>query len=140
MRIQYWNLYCLYFNVFIFWRFLMVNGETFQISYYAKKHGKFITRNGKWNDKCKYWFSLAFFGVMFKNIGFPMPFLDLCWKILVFLEVFCFFDRNTLVFLSFFCFLLQKHWFSLGFWLFSCHNRKDIRSTGEVLYWFLIKI
>jgi hypothetical protein len=35
----------------------MVDGETFQISYYAKKHGKFITRNGKWNDKCKYWFS-----------------------------------------------------------------------------------
>ena len=25
--------------------------------YYAKKHGKFITRNGKWNGKCKYWLS-----------------------------------------------------------------------------------
>ena len=31
--------------------------ENFVITYYAKKHGKFITRNGKWNDKCKYWFS-----------------------------------------------------------------------------------
>ena len=29
----------------------MVEGETFQISYYAKKHSKFITRNGKWDNK-----------------------------------------------------------------------------------------
>jgi hypothetical protein len=28
----------------------MVNGEEFEISYYAKKHGT-------WNEKCKYWFS-----------------------------------------------------------------------------------
>ena len=35
----------------------MVNGEEFEISYYAKKHSKFITRNGKWDSKCKYWFS-----------------------------------------------------------------------------------
>ena len=35
----------------------MVEGETFQISYYAKKHSKFITRNGKWDDKCRYWTS-----------------------------------------------------------------------------------
>ena len=34
----------------------MVNGEKFEISYYAKKHGKFI-RRGTWNEKCKYWFS-----------------------------------------------------------------------------------
>ena len=47
----------MYFNCNRVWGFPMVNGETFQISYYAKKHGKFITRNGKWNDKCKYWFS-----------------------------------------------------------------------------------
>ena len=25
----------------------------FVISYYAKKHGKHITRNAKWTDKCK---------------------------------------------------------------------------------------
>ena len=35
----------------------MVNGEKFEISYYAKKHSKFITRRGQWNEKCKYWFS-----------------------------------------------------------------------------------
>jgi len=35
----------------------MVNGERFEISYYAKKHSKFITRQGSWNEKCKYWFS-----------------------------------------------------------------------------------
>ena len=35
----------------------MVNGEKFEISYYAKKHGKFISRRGQWNEKCKYWFS-----------------------------------------------------------------------------------
>ena len=33
------------------------NGEKFEISYYAKKHGKFISRRGQWNEKCKYWFS-----------------------------------------------------------------------------------
>ena len=35
----------------------MVNGEKFEISYYAKKHGKFISRRGSWDEKCKYWFS-----------------------------------------------------------------------------------
>ena len=35
----------------------MVNGEKFEISYYAKKHSKFISRRGQWNEKCKYWFS-----------------------------------------------------------------------------------
>ena len=35
----------------------MVNGEKFKITYYAKKHSKFIERNGKWDEKCKYWFS-----------------------------------------------------------------------------------
>ena len=37
--------------------FSMVNGEKFKITYYAKKHSKFIERNGKWDEKCKYWFS-----------------------------------------------------------------------------------
>jgi hypothetical protein len=27
-------------------------GQTFKITYYAKKHGKHITRNAKWTDKC----------------------------------------------------------------------------------------
>ena len=35
----------------------MVNGEKIEISYYAKKHGKFINRRGSWDDKCKYSFS-----------------------------------------------------------------------------------
>ena len=32
-------------------------GQTFKITYYAKKHGKHITRQGKWTDKCRYWTS-----------------------------------------------------------------------------------
>jgi hypothetical protein len=31
----------------------MTNNDTFKITYYAKKHGKHITRNAKWTDKCK---------------------------------------------------------------------------------------
>ena len=27
--------------------------KTFRITYFAKKHGKHITRNAKWTDKCK---------------------------------------------------------------------------------------
>ena len=27
-------------------------GQTFKITYYAKKHGKHITRNAKWTEKC----------------------------------------------------------------------------------------
>ena len=27
-------------------------GQTFKITYYAKKHGKHITRKGKWTEKC----------------------------------------------------------------------------------------
>jgi hypothetical protein len=27
-------------------------GQTFKITYYAKKHGKHITRQGKWTEKC----------------------------------------------------------------------------------------
>ena len=27
--------------------------KTFRITYYAKKHGKHITRNAKWTDKCR---------------------------------------------------------------------------------------
>ena len=33
------------------------NNETFKITYFAKKHGKTITRNGKWTDLCKEWVS-----------------------------------------------------------------------------------
>ena len=28
-------------------------GQTFKITYYAKKHKKHITRNAKWTHKCK---------------------------------------------------------------------------------------
>ena len=28
-------------------------GQTFKITYYAKKHKKHITRNAKWTDKCQ---------------------------------------------------------------------------------------
>jgi hypothetical protein len=28
-------------------------GQTFKITYYAKKHGKHITRNAKWTEKCQ---------------------------------------------------------------------------------------
>ena len=27
--------------------------KTFKITYFAKKHGKTITRNAKWTDKCR---------------------------------------------------------------------------------------
>ena len=33
--------------------------ETFKITYFAKKHERTITRNGKWNDLCKEWVSKA---------------------------------------------------------------------------------
>ena len=29
----------------------------FKITYYAKKHGKHITRNAKWTELCRYWTS-----------------------------------------------------------------------------------
>ena len=31
----------------------MENNKTFRITYFAKKHGKHITRNAKWTDKCQ---------------------------------------------------------------------------------------
>jgi len=31
--------------------------KQFKITYYAKKHGKYITRNAKWTDMCRYWTS-----------------------------------------------------------------------------------
>ena len=31
----------------------MEENKTFRITYFAKKHGKHITRNAKWTDKCK---------------------------------------------------------------------------------------
>ena len=35
----------------------MENNTQFKITYFAKKHGKHITRNGKWTEKCRYWTS-----------------------------------------------------------------------------------
>ena len=37
----------------------MENNTHFKITYFAKKHGKHITRNAKWTDDCKYWTSKA---------------------------------------------------------------------------------
>ena len=31
--------------------------KQFKITYYAKKHGKYITRNATWTDQCRYWTS-----------------------------------------------------------------------------------
>ena len=31
--------------------------QTFNITYYAKKHSKHITRRAKWDKLCKYWTS-----------------------------------------------------------------------------------
>ena len=33
--------------------------QTFNITYYAKKHSKHITRRAKWDKLCKYWTSKA---------------------------------------------------------------------------------
>ena len=35
----------------------MENNTTFKITYYSNKDKKHITRNGKWDEKCKYWTS-----------------------------------------------------------------------------------
>ena len=35
----------------------MENNTTFRITYYSNKDKKHITRNGKWDDKCRYWTS-----------------------------------------------------------------------------------
>ena len=35
----------------------MENNTTFRITYYSNKDKKHITRNGKWDEKCKYWTS-----------------------------------------------------------------------------------
>ena len=35
----------------------MENNTQFKITYFAKKHGKHVTRNGKWDEKCRYWTS-----------------------------------------------------------------------------------
>ena len=32
-------------------------GDEIRITYFAKKHGKTITRKGKWTDLCKEWVS-----------------------------------------------------------------------------------
>jgi hypothetical protein len=35
------------------------NNETFKVTYFAKKHERLITRNGKWTTMCKQWVSKA---------------------------------------------------------------------------------
>jgi len=35
----------------------MENNKTFNITYYAKKHAKHITRRAKWDSLSKYWTS-----------------------------------------------------------------------------------
>ena len=35
----------------------LYNNETFKITYYAKKHGKTVTRNAKWTELCRKWIS-----------------------------------------------------------------------------------
>ena len=35
------------------------NNETFKINYFAEKHGKRITRSGKWTELCREWISKA---------------------------------------------------------------------------------
>jgi|TARA_B110000971_G_scaffold70292_1_gene72005 hypothetical protein len=35
----------------------MIPDKEFNITYYANKHGKHITRRGKWTDKSRYWTS-----------------------------------------------------------------------------------
>ena len=35
----------------------MTNNDTFRITYFAKKHGKHITRNAKWTEQCRYFTS-----------------------------------------------------------------------------------
>ena len=36
-------------------KYNMIEDRQFTITYYAKKHGKHITRNAKWNELCRYW-------------------------------------------------------------------------------------
>ena len=35
----------------------MENNTTFRITYYSNKDKKHITRNAKWDEKCKFWTS-----------------------------------------------------------------------------------
>ena len=37
----------------------MENNTQFKITYYSNKDKKHITRNAKWDEKCKYWTSKA---------------------------------------------------------------------------------
>ena len=37
--------------------FNLKNGTKFNVTYFAKKYGKFITRAGVWTDKSKEWIS-----------------------------------------------------------------------------------
>ena len=38
-------------------RYKMENNTQFKITYYSNKDKKHITRNGKWDEKCKFWTS-----------------------------------------------------------------------------------
>ena len=38
-------------------RYNMENNTTFKITYYSNKDKKHITRQGKWDEKCRYWTS-----------------------------------------------------------------------------------
>ena len=46
----------------------MENNTQFKITYFAKKHGKHITRNAKWTDDCKYWTS-KILSKMYKSLN-----------------------------------------------------------------------
>ena len=37
--------------------FNLKQGTKFNVTYFAKKYGKFITRAGVWTDNCKEWIS-----------------------------------------------------------------------------------
>ncbi len=38
-------------------RYKMENNTQFKITYYSNKDKKHITRQGKWDEKCRYWTS-----------------------------------------------------------------------------------
>ena len=58
----------------------MENNTQFKITYYSNKDKKHITRQGKWDEKCRYWTSkmgaklrdsLHVFGARVQNQAFP---------------------------------------------------------------------
>ena len=51
-------MYGVSYNIpYITERYKMENNAQFKITYYSNKDKKHITRNGKWDEKCKYWTS-----------------------------------------------------------------------------------